>query len=124
MKCSEGFCVKLLWYLFFYSSVSIEGNYLRFISITPAAAGRYYCSASNIYGNTTEMAEVIVNRGRGYETRPQAKNYEINEGQTVRISCDIENLNVPIRGDVYVSMDGQKRDFQIFLAALFSLASF
>ncbi|XP_065366162.1 basement membrane-specific heparan sulfate proteoglycan core protein isoform X5 [Calliphora vicina] len=82
------------------SSVSIEGKYLRFISITPAAAGRYYCSASNSYGNTTEMAEVIVNRGHTYEARPQAKHYELNEGETVRISCDVD-AHVPIRGDVY-----------------------
>lgn len=96
---------------YFCSSVSIDGKYLRFISITPAAAGRYYCSASNIYGNTTEMAEVIVNRGRTYEARPQAKNYELNEGETVRISCDVENQNIPIRGDVYVSF---KRVFLFF----------
>ncbi|KAM7349811.1 terribly reduced optic lobes isoform 23-T23 [Cochliomyia hominivorax] len=80
-------------------SVSIEGKYLRFISITPAAAGRYYCSASNSYGNTTEMAEVIVNRGHTYEARPQAKNYDLSEGESVRIACDVDHL--PIRGDVH-----------------------
>ncbi|KAI8120669.1 Basement membrane-specific heparan sulfate proteoglycan core protein [Lucilia cuprina] len=82
------------------ASVSIEGKYLRFTAITPAAAGRYYCSAKNSYGNTTEMAEVIVNRGTSYETRPQAKSYELNEGETVRISCDVESY-APIRGDVF-----------------------
>lgn len=76
---------------------------MRFTAITPAAAGRYYCSASNSYGNTTEMAEVIVNRGHSYEARPQAKNYELSEGETVRISCDVDHL--PIRGEVRVSRE-------------------
>lgn len=87
---------------------------MRFISITPAAAGRYYCSASNTYGNTTEMAEVIVNRGHTYEARPQAKHYELNEGETVRISCDVE-AHVPIRGDVVVSFQANIHNICSFL---------
>lgn len=77
---------------------------MRFSAITPAAAGRYYCSASNRYGNTTEMAEVIVNRGHIYEQAPPAKNYQLNEGESVQIACDIAPHQVPLRGDVYVSI--------------------
>jgi Immunoglobulin I-set domain len=38
----------------------VRGNYLRFNRITPADEGKYMCTASNIYGNTTKSAEVIV----------------------------------------------------------------
>lgn len=89
---------------FFFSSVSIEGKYLRFNAITPAAAGRYYCTASNRYGNTTEMAEVIVNRGQIYDARPQAKNYELTEGESVHISCGVEPHHANLREDIYVSI--------------------
>jgi hypothetical protein len=34
---------------------------LRFNRIAPADEGRYVCTASNMYGNTTKVAEVIVN---------------------------------------------------------------
>ena len=37
-----------------------RGSYLRFNRITQADEGRYVCHASNIYGNTTKVAEVIV----------------------------------------------------------------
>lgn len=34
---------------------------MRFNRIAPADEGRYVCTASNMYGNTTKVAEVIVN---------------------------------------------------------------
>lgn len=43
------------------STVDVSGNYLRFNRIAPADEGRYVCTASNRYGNTTKVAEVIVN---------------------------------------------------------------
>lgn len=42
--------------------MQVSGNYLRFNSITPSDAGRYYCNAQSSYGNVTKVAEVIVNR--------------------------------------------------------------
>lgn len=41
-------------------SVDARGSYLRFNRIAPADEGRYVCTASNVYGNTTKVAEVIV----------------------------------------------------------------
>uniref|UniRef100_A0A182P409 Terribly reduced optic lobes n=1 Tax=Anopheles epiroticus TaxID=199890 RepID=A0A182P409_9DIPT len=43
-------------------SVQVYGNYLRFYSIAPEDAGRYYCSAWNQHGNTTKVAEYNWNR--------------------------------------------------------------
>lgn len=36
------------------------------------------------------MAEVKVNRGNVYEPQPQARRYDINEGQDISLTCDIE----------------------------------
>jgi Immunoglobulin I-set domain len=44
-----------------FSSIEVRDNYLRFNRIAPADEGRYVCTASNHYGNTTKVAEVIVN---------------------------------------------------------------
>ncbi|XP_075155739.1 terribly reduced optic lobes isoform X4 [Haematobia irritans] len=82
------------------SSVSIDGPYLRFYDIAPGHAGRYYCSASNHYGNATEMAEVIVNRGQSFDLQPQSKHYQLNEGETVHMLCDVES-RLPIRGEIH-----------------------
>lgn len=75
---------------------------MRFNAITPADAGRYYCSATNIYGNTTKVAEVVVNRGASVEQIPNARRYEINEGEDVTLSCDIKRSREPIRSDLRV----------------------
>lgn len=99
----ENVLLTNLFLIIFFSSVSIEGKYLRFNAIAPAAAGRYYCSASNRFGNTTEMAEVIVNRGHIYEEASPAKTYQLNEGESVHIACDIAPHKIPLRGEVYVS---------------------
>jgi Immunoglobulin I-set domain len=47
---------------FLFRSVEVNGPYLRFSRIAPADEGRYVCLASNMYGNTTKIAEVIVDR--------------------------------------------------------------
>ncbi|XP_053952208.1 basement membrane-specific heparan sulfate proteoglycan core protein isoform X5 [Anastrepha ludens] len=81
-------------------SVRIDGQYLRFVSITPADAGRYYCSASNRYGNTTNMAEVVVNRNGAYQPAPRAQVYDIPEGEDVTLQCDVQSAREPIRGEI------------------------
>lgn len=48
--------------IIFFRSVQVSGNYLRFNKIAPADEGRYVCTATNVYGNTTKVAEVIVDR--------------------------------------------------------------
>lgn len=45
-----------------YRSVQRSGNYLKFGYITKEDAGRYYCTASNPFGNVTKVAEVLVSR--------------------------------------------------------------
>ncbi|XP_067635534.1 basement membrane-specific heparan sulfate proteoglycan core protein isoform X4 [Eurosta solidaginis] len=81
-------------------SVRIDGQYLRFVSITPADAGRYYCSASNRYGNTTNMAEVVVNRNGAYQPAPREQVYKIREGEDVTLQCDVQSVREPIRGEI------------------------
>lgn len=44
------------------NSVRVDNQYLIFPSIAPADAGQYSCSASNVHGNVTKVAEVLVNR--------------------------------------------------------------
>jgi hypothetical protein len=52
-----------------FSSIEVRDNYLRFNRIAPADEGRYVCTASNLYGNTTKVAEVIVNTQGMFNTR-------------------------------------------------------
>ncbi|XP_049312046.1 basement membrane-specific heparan sulfate proteoglycan core protein isoform X31 [Bactrocera dorsalis] len=78
----------------------IEGQYLRFNGITPADAGRYYCSASNRYGNTTKMAEVTVNRRGPYLPSPRAQTYNIREGDDVTLDCDVQSVRETLRGEI------------------------
>lgn len=94
--------LNLLFYLYliecFYSSVDVSGNYLRFNYITPADEGRYYCTASNPYGNVTKVAEVVVSRNEmggnespsnGSPTYGSTK--EVYEGDDVSLTCSAEN---------------------------------
>lgn len=46
---------------YFPSGVRASGQYLTFPQISLSDTGKYYCTASNAYGNTTKAAEVIVN---------------------------------------------------------------
>jgi len=41
-------------------SIRVRGTYLEFHAITPVDAGRYFCTAENVHGNVTKVAEVIV----------------------------------------------------------------
>ncbi|XP_055844274.1 basement membrane-specific heparan sulfate proteoglycan core protein isoform X29 [Episyrphus balteatus] len=83
-------------------SVQVNGPYLRFNAITPADAGRYYCSVTNAYGNSTEVAEVLVDRGVSVEQPPNTR-YDINEGEDAILTCDIRSRNrEPIRPDTQV----------------------
>lgn len=45
---------------YFPRSVQESGQYLSFPRISSTDTGRYYCTASNQYGNTTKVAQVIV----------------------------------------------------------------
>lgn len=89
-----------------YRSVRIDGQYLRFISITPADAGVYYCSASNRFGNATEKAQVVVNRGYTYEQHPtNTRFYDLPVGNSINLVCNVEpnNRRVPQRGEIRVT---------------------
>ncbi|XP_037037177.1 basement membrane-specific heparan sulfate proteoglycan core protein isoform X11 [Bradysia coprophila] len=74
-------------------SVNVRGNYLEFTHITPKDAGRYYCTAENVHGNVTKVAEVIVNRNEITDNRPsqQSRVQEVVEGETVSLYCSSPN---------------------------------
>lgn len=42
------------------NTVRVSGKYLQFNHITQYDTGRYYCSARNVHGNVTKVAEVFV----------------------------------------------------------------
>uniref|UniRef100_A0A182NMM7 Basement membrane-specific heparan sulfate proteoglycan core protein n=1 Tax=Anopheles dirus TaxID=7168 RepID=A0A182NMM7_9DIPT len=70
-------------------SVQVYDNYLSFYSIAPEDAGRYYCTASNQYGNTTKVAEVLVNRN---DLRPAPpihgqRDHQVVQGSSIRLEC-------------------------------------
>lgn len=62
---------------------------MEFIHITPKDAGRYYCTAENVHGNVTKVAEVIVNRNEITDNLPsqQGRVQEVVEGETVSLYC-------------------------------------
>lgn len=82
------------------SSVRIDGQYLLFMSITPADAGVYYCSASNRFGNATKKAQVVVNRDHSYNVPLPiaARLYEVLEGHNMQIHCDVSPIYEPTHG--------------------------
>lgn len=75
-------------FYFFCRSVTVQDNYLQFSRITPRDAGRYYCSARNVHGNATEVAEVIVNHNEiaNYPDQ-QGRVHEVNEGESISLYC-------------------------------------
>lgn len=58
--------LEVTWHLeggrYLPNSVRVSGRYLQFPTITVTDAGRYFCTASNVHGNATKVAEVIVRR--------------------------------------------------------------
>lgn len=62
---------------------------MEFSHITPKDAGRYYCTAENVHGNVTKVAEVIVNRNEITDNLPsqQSRVQEVVEGETVSLYC-------------------------------------
>lgn len=82
---------------------------MRFNRIAPADEGRYVCTASNRYGNTTKVAEVIVNSTHEFlpkvlflnfiflvnspteDTVPFGSTKEAYEGDTVTLKCSDDN---------------------------------
>lgn len=111
-----------------HSSVRIEGPYLRFFSITPADAGRYLCSASNRYGNTTKTAEVVVNRRGPYLPTPRAQVHEIREGDDVTLTCNVGDGRETIRGGIrvrsftYIALWSDFYSLSLFLPLYLSLS--
>ncbi|XP_017067472.1 basement membrane-specific heparan sulfate proteoglycan core protein isoform X12 [Drosophila eugracilis] len=82
------------------SSVHIDGNVLRFESITPAAAGEYRCSASNQYGNRSETARVVVKKPGGYTTVPQSQVQNKVEGESIMLQCSLTQYGQENHGNV------------------------
>lgn len=70
-------------------TVQVYGNYLRFSSIALEDAGRYYCTASNQHGNTTKVAEVIVNKNELMPEPPTfgRRYYNVVQGSSIRLDC-------------------------------------
>ncbi|XP_058175045.1 basement membrane-specific heparan sulfate proteoglycan core protein [Anopheles ziemanni] len=80
-------------------TVRVHGNYLQFQSIAPEDAGRYYCSAWNHHGNTTKVAEVLVNEQDLIPGSPDRKRYHtIDQGSNVSLECKLP------RGSPYVNV--------------------
>ncbi|XP_070509903.1 basement membrane-specific heparan sulfate proteoglycan core protein isoform X20 [Chironomus tepperi] len=82
-------------------SVQVSGNYLRFNKIAPADEGRYVCTASNVYGNTTKVAEVIVDHNSPPNNPQYPENYgrtkEGYEGDQVTLTCSDDGA---LRGNI------------------------
>lgn len=83
------------------SSINVRGNTLEFTHITPKDAGRYYCTAENVHGNVTKVAEVIVNRNEITDNLPsqQGRVQEVVEGETVSLYCSSPSED-PTRNNV------------------------
>ncbi|KFB41336.1 AGAP003656-PB-like protein [Anopheles sinensis] len=81
-------------------TVRVHGNYLQFQSIAPEDAGRYYCSAWNRHGNTTKVAEVLVNEQDLIPGLPdyEKRYYDIAQGSSVSLECKLP------RGSPYVNV--------------------
>uniref|UniRef100_A0A182W103 Basement membrane-specific heparan sulfate proteoglycan core protein n=1 Tax=Anopheles minimus TaxID=112268 RepID=A0A182W103_9DIPT len=72
-------------------SVQVYRNYLRFNSIALEDAGRYYCTASNKHGNTTKVAEVIVNKNELMPEPPTfgQRYYNVVQGSSIQLDCKL-----------------------------------
>ncbi|XP_075211994.1 terribly reduced optic lobes isoform X4 [Lycorma delicatula] len=80
-------------------SVTVNGGYLTFNSITAYDAGKYICRARNNYGDAEAVAEVIVNE-QLHNPHPAItvadRNPVANEGSSVFLRCDSSHPNVKI----------------------------
>lgn len=65
-------------------------NYLEFTQITSNDQGRYYCTASSPYGNSTKVAEVIVHHHEvpNREHAQVGRVLEAIEGDTISLECN------------------------------------
>uniref|UniRef100_A0A182JY83 Basement membrane-specific heparan sulfate proteoglycan core protein n=1 Tax=Anopheles christyi TaxID=43041 RepID=A0A182JY83_9DIPT len=72
-------------------TVQVYGNYLRFNSIAPEDAGRYYCHAWNQHGATEKAAEVLVNKNELMPEPPTVgkRYYDVIEGSSIRLECKL-----------------------------------
>ncbi|XP_034667188.1 basement membrane-specific heparan sulfate proteoglycan core protein isoform X3 [Drosophila subobscura] len=104
-------------------SVHIDGQMLRFISIAPADAGGYRCTATNYYGNTTKTAQVVVNPPTVYEQVPQSEVHQRREGESIQMRCSAtvhgeERGNLQFewyRQDGRPLPNGARRDSQVLV---------
>ncbi|XP_015042325.2 basement membrane-specific heparan sulfate proteoglycan core protein isoform X7 [Drosophila pseudoobscura] len=104
-------------------SVRIDGQMLRFISIAPADAGGYRCTATNYYGNTTKTAQVVVNPPTEYEQVPQSEVHQRREGENIQLRCSAtvhgeERGNLQFewyRQDGRPLPNGARRDSQVLV---------
>lgn len=61
---------------------------MHFSHITPNDAGRYVCTAQNVHGNVTKVAQVIVNRNEIIDNGQGGQRVqEVVEGQTISLYC-------------------------------------
>ncbi|XP_041762389.1 basement membrane-specific heparan sulfate proteoglycan core protein isoform X4 [Anopheles merus] len=72
-------------------TVQTYGNYLRFSSIAPEDAGRYYCHVKNQFGETEKAAEVVVNKNELMPEPPiVGKRYhQASLGAAIRLDCKL-----------------------------------
>lgn len=61
---------------------------MHFSHITPNDAGRYFCTAQNVHGNVTKVAQVIVNRNEIIDNGQGGQRVqEVVEGETISLYC-------------------------------------
>ncbi|EAA44666.5 AGAP003656-PA [Anopheles gambiae str. PEST] len=68
-------------------TVQAYGNYLRFSSIAPEDAGRYYCHVRNQFGETEKAAEVVVNSKHAFVT--SLRYHQASLGAAIRLDCKL-----------------------------------
>ncbi|GAB0098092.1 basement membrane-specific heparan sulfate proteoglycan core protein [Sergentomyia squamirostris] len=87
--------INVMWHGPDYSplphTIRAQGPYLYFQPISQRLAGKYHCTASNVHGNLTKAAEVIVNRQEVVDHQPTLFNQvrEVYEGDTIGLDCTL-----------------------------------
>nr|XP_017095017.2 basement membrane-specific heparan sulfate proteoglycan core protein isoform X13 [Drosophila bipectinata] len=82
------------------NTVQIDGTVLHFISIAPADAGGYRCTASNQYGNTTKTAQVVVKQPTIFKPVPHTQVHQHPEGDSIKLSCSATTAYGEVRNNV------------------------